>query len=112
MRVRRYTYYYWNLAQQAQWAKARPNERFFTINRAFTPGMQRFPATTWTGDRQDCSHEVMLRFSMYGQPYHECASPLPPRSARAPEQTSMLGEVASSAADLPQRPCMSQHSPS
>ena len=67
-----YTYYYWNLAQQAQWAKARPNQRFFTINRAFTPGMQRFPATTWTGDRQDCSHEVMLRFSMYGQPYHEC----------------------------------------
>jgi len=53
-----YTYYYWNLAQQAQWAKARPNQRFFTINRAFTPGMQRYPATTWTGDRQDCSHEV------------------------------------------------------
>jgi alpha-glucosidase len=67
-----YTYHYWNLAQQQQWAKARPNERFFTINRAFTPGMQRFPATTWTGDRQDCSHEVMLRFSMYGQPFHEC----------------------------------------
>ena len=34
--------------------------------------MQRFPATTWTGDPQDCSHETMLRFSMYGQPYHEC----------------------------------------
>ena len=24
----------------------------FTINRAFTPGMQRFPAVTWTGDMQ------------------------------------------------------------
>ena len=26
-----YTYYYWNLAQQAQWATAKPNERFFTM---------------------------------------------------------------------------------
>lgn len=67
-----FTYHYWNLAQQAAQATARPNSRFFTINRAFTPGMQRYPASTWTGDRQDCSHQVMLRFSMYGQPYHEC----------------------------------------
>ena len=67
-----FTYHWWNVAQQQQYTTVRPNERFFTINRAFTPGMQRFPATSWTGDPQDCSHETMLRFSMYGQPYHEC----------------------------------------
>jgi alpha-glucosidase len=50
LRLPQYTYYYWNLAQQQQWALAKPNQRFFTINRAFTPGMQRFPATTWTGE--------------------------------------------------------------
>jgi alpha-glucosidase len=47
-----FTYYYWNLAQQQQWKAVRPNERLFTINRAFQPGMQRFPAVTWSGDGQ------------------------------------------------------------
>ena len=49
-----FTYLYWNMAQQAQWDAVKPNQRHFTINRAFQPGMQRFPAVTWSGDGQDC----------------------------------------------------------
>ena len=37
-----------NLAQQVEYNKMRPNMRHFTINRAFQPGMQRFPAVTRT----------------------------------------------------------------
>jgi alpha-glucosidase len=53
-------------------AAATPGKRFFTVNRAFQPGMQRFPATTWSGDDQDCSHEKVLGFAVAGQLYHEC----------------------------------------
>mmetsp|Transcript_28013 Transcript_28013/g.83713 ORF Transcript_28013/g.83713 Transcript_28013/m.83713 type:complete len:315 (-) Transcript_28013:13-957(-) len=67
-----FTYLYWNIAQQAQWDAARPNQRHFTINRAFQPGMQRFPAITWTGDGQDCSHTNILKFQEYGQVYSAC----------------------------------------
>ena len=49
-----------------------PTERAFLHDQLRVHAWNAFPATTWTGDRQDCSHEVMLRFSMYGQPYHEC----------------------------------------
>eukprot|EP00047_Mylnosiga_fluctuans_P009080 m.261535 g.261535 ORF g.261535 m.261535 type:complete len:602 (+) comp24727_c0_seq1:570-2375(+) len=67
-----YTYYYWNTAQQQEWATVRPGQRMFTINRAFQPGMQRFPAVTWSGDGQDCSHTMAIRFIMNGQPYVAC----------------------------------------
>lgn len=67
-----FTYLYWNMAQQAQWDVIRPNMRHFTINRAFQPGMQRFPAVTWSGDGQDCSHAMIIRFTLYGQPYTAC----------------------------------------
>eukprot|EP00038_Savillea_parva_P031160 m.83348 g.83348 ORF g.83348 m.83348 type:complete len:913 (-) comp9532_c0_seq2:3272-6010(-) len=67
-----FTYLYWNIAQQAQWAASKPNQRHFTINRAFQPGMQRFPAITWTGDGQDCSHVNILKFQMFGQLYSAC----------------------------------------
>eukprot|EP00035_Acanthoeca_spectabilis_P009871 m.173747 g.173747 ORF g.173747 m.173747 type:complete len:864 (+) comp14861_c0_seq3:88-2679(+) len=67
-----FTYLYWNMAQQAQWTAAKPNQRHFTINRAFQPGMQRFPAITWTGDGQDCSHTNILQFQRYGQLYSAC----------------------------------------
>lgn len=67
-----FTYLYWNRAQQAEWAQVRPGQRMFTINRAFQPGMQQVPAVTWSGDGQDCSHAMALRFVMYGQPYVAC----------------------------------------
>jgi alpha-glucosidase len=44
----------------------------FTINRAYTPGMQRFPAVTWTGDRQDCAHATVLQFTVAGQLFTAC----------------------------------------
>jgi len=47
------TYYFWNLAQRREVDSVDPDRRMFTLNRAFTPGMQRFPAVTWTGDMQD-----------------------------------------------------------
>lgn len=34
--------------------------------------MQRFPAVTWTGDRQDCAHKTVLTFTTAGQPYTAC----------------------------------------
>jgi len=49
-----------------------PGTRFTTVNRAFQPGMQRFPAITWTGDRQECSHAALLDFTVKGQPYSTC----------------------------------------
>lgn len=60
------------MAQKAQYAAVKPNQRHFTINRAFQPGMQTFPAITWTGDGQDCSHKNVLLFQKYGQLYTAC----------------------------------------
>ena len=46
--------------------------RHFSVNRAFTPGMQRYPAVTWSGDDQDCSHAKYLEMIRGGQPYFAC----------------------------------------
>eukprot|EP00911_Craspedida_sp_UC1_P001063 UC1_evm1s799 len=68
-----FTYLWWNMAQAAQYAQALPGRRFFTINRAFQPGMQRFPGVSWTGDGQDCSHAKTLLWSgVQAQPYVAC----------------------------------------
>ena len=58
-----YTYYYWNLAQRHEIDRVDSNKRMFTLNRAFTSGMQTFPAVTWTGDMQDCS-KIFIFFIM------------------------------------------------
>eukprot|EP00759_Apiculatamorpha_spiralis_P047338 PhF_6_TR43100/c0_g1_i2/m.65842/K01187/malZ; alpha-glucosidase len=47
-----FTFYWWNVAETRTLQKFSPNKRFFTINRAYTPGMQRLGATIWTGDVQ------------------------------------------------------------
>ena len=67
-----FTYKWWNDAQVQVSANVRPGKRFFTVNRAFQPGMQVYAASTWTGDDQDCSHVKVLGFAAAGQPYHEC----------------------------------------
>ena len=68
-----YTYYYWNLAQRKEIDSViDTNQRMFTLNRAFTSGMQTFPAVTWTGDMQDCSHAKALLFAEWGQPWFTC----------------------------------------
>ena len=67
-----YTYLLWNEAQKKQYAVNKPNMRHFTINRAWQPGMQRFPAISWTGDGQSCTHQELLRGMMNGCPLTSC----------------------------------------
>ena len=50
----RFTYSWWNAAQQAQYAQALPNQRFWSINRAFQPGMQRFPVSGYARADSSC----------------------------------------------------------
>ncbi|MEI9998243.1 MAG: TIM-barrel domain-containing protein [Verrucomicrobiota bacterium] len=40
----------WNLAETGLLRRARPHARFWSLNRSFAPGMQRFGAAFWTGD--------------------------------------------------------------
>ena len=67
-----FTYLLWNQAQKAQYTAAKPNTRSFTINRAWQPGMQRFPAVSWTGDGQSCTHQELLRGMLNGCPLTSC----------------------------------------
>jgi alpha-glucosidase len=73
-----YTYHWWNYAETLTLKAFKPNKRFFTINRAFTPGMQRMGATTWTGDVapswDDLSTTpgVMLNWGLAGNPIVTC----------------------------------------
>lgn len=67
-----FTYLLWNEAQANQWSANKPNTRHFTINRSWQPGMQRFPAISWTGDGQSCTHEELLRGMMNGCPLTSC----------------------------------------
>ena len=67
-----FTYLLWNQAQADMFARNKPNVRHFTINRAYQPGMQRFPAISWTGDGQSCTHEELLRGMMNGSPLTSC----------------------------------------
>jgi alpha-glucosidase len=43
-------YSYWNLTELNLLRNVNPNARFWSINRAFAPGLQRFGAAAWTGD--------------------------------------------------------------
>lgn len=45
-----FAFHYWNVAEVSTQTKHSPDKRFWSINRAFTLGMQRIAATTWTGD--------------------------------------------------------------
>jgi len=40
----------WNVAQEIGFKQRDTNERFFSLNRVYTPGMQRSGASVWTGD--------------------------------------------------------------
>lgn len=57
-----------------------PGKRHFTINRSFQAGMQSYPAISWTGDRQDCSHKTVLTFTTAGQLYTACDMTAPSAS--------------------------------
>jgi alpha-glucosidase len=71
-------YYWWNYAQRDLLASARPNYRHFTINRAFSPGNQRFGYCTWSGDIPSTWPSLadvpkdLLNFSLAGMYYGAC----------------------------------------
>ncbi|HEX4140979.1 MAG TPA: TIM-barrel domain-containing protein [Candidatus Methylacidiphilales bacterium] len=43
-------YSYWNLAELDLFRQVDPAARFWSLNRSFAPGVQRFGAAVWTGD--------------------------------------------------------------
>ena len=71
-------YYWWNTAQYNLLQTVRPNARHFTINRAFSPGNQRFGYCTWDGDIQSSWVSLadvpkdLLNFSLAGMYYGAC----------------------------------------
>jgi alpha-glucosidase len=71
-------YYWWNTAQRDLLASARPNYRHFTLNRAFSPGNQRFGYSTWSGDIPSTWSSLadvpkdLLNFSLAGMYYGSC----------------------------------------
>lgn len=72
------TYFYWNLAESQANALCRTNQRLWTINRAFSPGMQRLGAAAWTGDIRskwsvlNDTPTSLLNWSLAGMPYGAC----------------------------------------
>ena len=71
-------YYWWNKTQFDLLASARPNYRHFTLNRAFSPGNQRFGYATWSGD-VDATWPALanvpkdlLNYSLAGMYYGAC----------------------------------------
>jgi len=73
-----YTYYWWNVAQLEALRRRSPSKRFYTLNRAFTPGMARLGATVWTGDinatwnHLSLTPGMMLNWGLGGAPYVGC----------------------------------------
>lgn len=72
------TYYYWNLAEADALAQVNPGHRLWTLNRAFSPGMQRLGAGAWTGDIRSTWRSLaetptsLLNWSLAGMPYTAC----------------------------------------
>ncbi|HNZ61382.1 MAG TPA: glycoside hydrolase family 31 protein [Paludibacteraceae bacterium] len=71
-------YYYWNKAEFELHNEVLPNTRFFSINRSFSPGNQRFGYCTWNGDIKS-TWEVLretpadlLNYSLSGMFYGSC----------------------------------------
>ncbi|MCK4797009.1 MAG: glycoside hydrolase family 31 protein, partial [Spirochaetes bacterium] len=68
-------YYYMVLTQLQGMQKIYPDTRVWTINRAFSPGLQRLGAAVWTGDVaaswQDLQNQpgTFLNYGMLGMPY-------------------------------------------
>ncbi len=71
-------YYFWNKAEFELRNEVFPNTRFFSINRSFSPGNQRFGYCTWNGDIKS-TWEVLqktpadlLNYSLSGMFYGSC----------------------------------------
>jgi alpha-glucosidase len=71
-------YSYWNLTELALFKQVDPNSRFWSLNRSFGPGVQRFGAAAWTGDIQSKWETLekttgeLLSYSLSGMPYATC----------------------------------------
>ncbi len=71
-------YAYWNQAETDLFHQVRPGQRFWSINRSFSPGLQRFGAAVWTGDiHADWATLArtpgeLLSFGLSGMPYSAC----------------------------------------
>lgn len=72
------TYYYWNEAELDAFARDKPGQRLWTLNRAFSPGLQRLGAAAWTGDIEASwamlakTPTDLLNWSLAGMPYGAC----------------------------------------
>ena len=72
------TYYYWNRSEAEALAAVRPGARLWTLNRSFSPGMQRLGAAAWTGDIDadwatlSRTPASLLNWSLAGMPYSAC----------------------------------------
>eukprot|EP00931_Biecheleriopsis_adriatica_P084706 TRINITY_DN5867_c0_g1_i1.p1 TRINITY_DN5867_c0_g1~~TRINITY_DN5867_c0_g1_i1.p1 ORF type:complete len:756 (+),score=126.51 TRINITY_DN5867_c0_g1_i1:71-2338(+) len=73
-----FMFHNWNEAQLEAHRLHSPQKRFWSLNRAFTPGMSRLGATAWTGDvgaSWDSLYETpgtMLKWILAGAPYVAC----------------------------------------
>jgi len=73
-----FTFYWWNVAQLQSLRMKQANTRFFSINRAWSPGMARIGATVWTGDINPSWDDLqstpgmLLNWGLGGAPYVTC----------------------------------------
>jgi alpha-glucosidase len=71
-------YSYWNLAEAYLLKKVKPDSRFWSINRSYAPGLQRFGAAFWSGDIASDWPTLaqtpgrLLAGSLSGMPYTAC----------------------------------------
>jgi alpha-glucosidase len=71
-------FYWWNVAERITLNTFNSNARFTSINRAYSPGMQRLGATIWTGDIDPTWQQLqmtpgyVLNWGMMGAPYVTC----------------------------------------
>jgi alpha-glucosidase len=68
----------WTEALASGWSQINPSRRSFSLNRAFTPGTQKYGTAIWTGDvavswrsLQD-QPAMMLNTALMGMPYIAC----------------------------------------
>ena len=73
-----FNFFNWNLAQVNLLASHDNNKRFFSINRAYTPGLQRMGVSFWTGDQQATWEALslhpgyLLKWQLAGMGYVTC----------------------------------------
>lgn len=73
-----FTFHWWNVAEGTALRARKQNKRFYSLNRAWTPGMARLGATVWTGDINATWSDLratpgmMMNWGLAGAPYVAC----------------------------------------